>query len=288
MNDLATEHQWRSRDGLTLFARVYGSPSEALPVICIPGLTRNSRDFEDVAPRIAEHGRQVYAVDLRGRGQSDRSQNPKTYAPVHYAEDMIALLASIGAPRALFVGTSLGGLVTMTLAMRQSALIGGAVLNDVGPRVGKAGLARIRGYAGKPFNVTTWEDAKDYVKRTNVAAFPDLDDSDWERFARRLFKEENGKVVLDYDPAIARSASPLAAFLSSMMLWPAFRRLAKCGPLMLVYGETSDILEPGTIQRMQRQAPAMTVVKVPGVGHAPQLDEPEAERAIKAFLQSAP
>lgn len=288
MSRLAIEHQWRSRDGLTLFARIFGSPSEALPVICIPGLTRNSRDFEEVAPRIAEQGRQVYAVDLRGRGRSDHSQNPRTYAPAQYAEDMVALLASIRAPRAVFVGTSLGGLVTMTLSMKQPALIGGAVLNDVGPRVGKAGLARIRSYAGKPFTVTTWDDARAYVKRTNEAAFPDLDDGDWDRFARRLFKEESGKVVLDYDPEIARSASPLAAFLSSMMLWPAFRRLAKCGPLMLVHGETSDILEPETIQRMQRQAPAMTVAKVSGVGHAPQLDEPEAERAIKAFLQTAP
>lgn len=288
MNDLVRDHEWRSRDGLKLLARVYGAPSDALPVICIPGLTRNSRDFEVVAPYIAEQGRQVFAVDLRGRGRSDRSQNPKTYTPVQYAADMVALLASIEASRALFVGTSLGGLVTMTLAMRQPGLIGGAVLNDVGPRVGKAGLARIRGYAGKPFNVTTWEDATAYVKRTNEAAFPDLDDSDWHRFARRLFKEENGKVVLDYDPGIARSASPLAAFLSSMMLWPAFRRLARCGPLTLVYGETSDILERETVQRMERQAPAMTVVEVPGVGHAPQLNEPEAQRAIKTFLQTAP
>lgn len=288
MSEAVREYEWRSRDGLKLFAREYGSAAQGLPVICIPGLTRNSRDFEDVAPEIATQGRRVFAVDLRGRGRSEHSANAKTYAPSRYADDMADLLASIDAPRAIFVGTSLGGLVTMTLAMKKPALIGGAVLNDVGPRVGKAGLARIRGYAGKSSPVVTWADAAAYVKRTNGASFPDLPDGEWERFARRLFKEENGKVVLDYDPAIARSAHPIIAWLSTLLLWPAFRRLAKCGPLLLVHGQLSDIIEPATIARMKQQAPHMQVMKVPGVGHAPQLDEPAAQEAIAAFLRDAP
>jgi pimeloyl-ACP methyl ester carboxylesterase len=281
-------HDWRSADGLNLFARDYGQDSGRLPVICIPGLTRNSRDFEDVAPFIADLGRRVLAVDLRGRGRSDRSPDPKTYSPRVYADDMTALLASINAPRAVFVGTSLGGLVTMTLAMRNPGLIGGAILNDVGPAVGKAGLARIRAYAGKGAPVETWEDAAAYVKRTNGPAFPDYPDDAWMPFARRLFRDEGGKPVIDYSPAIARTANPIVAWLATRLLWPAFKRLAKTGPLLLVHGEQSDIIEPATIARMRRVAPQMAVAAVPRVGHAPMLTETVACAAISDFLRTAP
>jgi pimeloyl-ACP methyl ester carboxylesterase len=281
-------HEWRSADGLKLFARDYGEGGDRLPVICIPGLTRNSRDFEDVAPAIAAQGRRVLAVDLRGRGRSDRSPDPKAYRPPTYAEDMMALLASIGAGRAIFVGTSLGGLVIMTLAVRNPKAIGGAILNDVGPEVGKAGLARIRNYAGKGAPVQTWEDAAAYVKRTNGIAFPDYADDAWLPFARKLFRDEGGKPVIDYDPNVARTANPIVAWLATRLLWPAFRRLAKTGPLLLVHGEHSDIIEPGTIARMKRVAPHLKLAPVPRVGHAPMLTEPSARGAITAFLADAP
>jgi pimeloyl-ACP methyl ester carboxylesterase len=294
-------HEWRSADGLKLFARDYGprdygqnggqnggKSSGKLPVICIPGLTRNSRDFEDVAPAIAAQGRRVLAVDLRGRGRSGRSADPKAYSPRTYADDMMALLASIGAPRAIFVGTSLGGLVTMTLAVRNPRAVAGAILNDVGPEVGKAGLARIRSYAGKGAPVQTWEDAAAYVKRTNGIAFPDHPDDAWLPFARKLFRDEGGAPVIDYDPNVARAASPIVAWLATRLLWPAFRRLAKIGPVLLVHGELSDIIEPGTIARMKLAAPHLKVTAVPRVGHAPMLTEPAAREAIAAFLGDAP
>lgn len=281
-------HEWRSADGLNLFARDYAGNSEKLPVICIPGLTRNSRDFEDVAPAIAAQGRRVLAVDLRGRGRSDRSSDPKTYSPRTYAEDMTALLASIGAKRAIFIGTSLGGLVTMTLAVRNPEMIGGSILNDVGPEVGKAGLARIRGYAGKGAPVQSWEDAAAYVKRTNGVAFPDYPDDAWMSFARKLFRDEGGKPVIDYDPGIARSAGPIVSWLATRLLWPAFKRLSKTGPILLVHGDQSDIIEAGTIARMKRVAPHLTVAAVPRVGHAPMLTEPVAREAIARLLREAP
>jgi pimeloyl-ACP methyl ester carboxylesterase len=281
-------HEWRSADRLKLFARDYGQDRGKLPVICIPGLTRNSRDFEDVAPAIAALGRRVLAVDLRGRGRSERSPDPKTYTPRIYADDMMALLASVGASRAVFVGTSLGGLVMMTLAVRNPRSIGGAVLNDVGPEVGKAGLARIRGYAGKGAPVQTWEDAAAYVKRTNGVAFPDYPDEAWLPFARKLFRDEGGKPVIDYDPNVARTANPFVAWLATRLLWPAFRRLAKTGPLLLVHGEHSDIIEPATIARMKRAAPHLKAAAVPRVGHAPMLTEPAAREAIAAFLRDTP
>ncbi len=281
-------HEWRSADGLKLHARDYGRSSGKLPVVCIPGLTRNSRDFEDVAPAIAALGRRVLAVDLRGRGRSDRSTDPRQYSPRTYADDIAALLASIGAPRAVFVGTSLGGLVIMTLAVRNPAVIGGAVLNDVGPEVGKAGLARIRAYAGKSAPVETWADAVAYVKRTNGAAFPTLREEAWLPFAHRLFREVNGKPAIDYDPNVVRTAGPVVSWIAARMLWPAFRRLAKTGPLLLVHGEQSDIIEAGTIARMKRVAPRLRVAPVPQVGHAPMLTEPAAREAIASFLQDAP
>lgn len=281
-------HEWRSADGLRLYSRDYGSDAGKLPVVCIPGLTRNSRDFEDVAPAIAALGRRVLAVDLRGRGQSDRSGDPRQYSPRVYADDMAVLLASIGAKRAIFLGTSLGGLVTMTLAVRRPELIGGAVLNDVGPEVGKAGLARIRSYAGKSAPVETWADAAAYVKRTNGIAFPDMPDDAWLPFAKRLFRDENGKPAIDYDPGIARTANPFVAWLAARLLWPAFRRLAGLGPLLLVHGEQSDIIEAGAIARMKRTAPHLRVAAVPRVGHAPMLTEPLAREAIVAFLKDAP
>lgn len=288
MTEAFRVHQWRSADGLTLVASDYGQGNGKLPVICIPGLTRNARDFEDVAPAIAATGRRVLAVDLRGRGRSDRSSDPKTYSPRVYADDMMALLSSINAPRAIFVGTSLGGLVTMTLAVKRPDVIGGAVLNDVGPEVGKAGLARIRAYAGKGAPVETWADAAAYVKRTNGPALPDLPDDAWPAFARRLFREENGKPVIDYDPGIARTTNPVVAWLATRLLWPAFKRLAKAGPLLLVHGQDSDIIERSTITRMSQVAPHMKVASVPRVGHAPMLTEAVARDAIAAFLTNAP
>lgn len=288
MTEAYRVHEWRSADGLKLFAREYGQGNDRLPVICIPGLTRNSRDFEDVAPDLATLGRRVLAVDLRGRGLSERSADPKTYSPRVYADDMTALLTSIGASRAIFLGTSLGGLVTMTLAVRNPKVIGGAILNDVGPEVGKAGLARIRSYAGKGAPVQTWDDAAAYVKRTGGVAFPDFPDADWLPFARKLFRDEGGKPVIDYDPQVARSASPIVAWLAMRMLWPAFRKLAKTAPLLLVHGELSDIIEAGTIARMKSAAPAMKVAAVPRVGHAPMLTEPVAREAIAAFLKESP
>lgn len=280
-------HAWRSTDGLTLRARDYGPPNDRLPVICIPGLTRNSRDFEDVAPWIAAQGRRVLAVDLRGRGLSDRGPRNR-YRPPVYAGDMVALLASIGAGKAIFIGTSLGGLVTMALAARRPDLIGGAVLNDVGPRVAGAGLRRISAYAGKAPAVHTWEDAAAYARRTNGAAFPGYGDEDWMAVARRLFREQDQRLVPDYDPAVFSPPNPLLVRLIEPLVWAAFRKLARAAPLLLVHGELTDVIDSTTIARMRRVAPDLQVAAVPDVGHAPMLTEPAAREALAAFLRRAP
>lgn len=281
------DRHWRSNDGLRLHAREYGQANDRLPVVCIPGLTRNARDFEEVAPWIATRGRRVLAVDLRGRAGSDRDPQ-RRYNPRVYADDMLALLASIGAPKAVFLGTSLGGLVAMTLAARKPDAIGGAILNDVGPKVAKAGLLRIRSYVGKGAPVHTWEDAAAYAKRTNGIAFPHYSDEAWAALARRTFRDDNGRPVLDYDPSIFSPPNRFLVWLAQPLVWAAFRKLAKAGPLALIHGEISDVIEASTVERMKAIAPHMQVAAVPGVGHAPMLDEPAARDALAAFLDGAP
>lgn len=280
---------WRSGDGLDLFARDYPGPDGKLPVVCIPGLTRNSADFEEVAPWIASLGRRVLAVDLRGRGRSSWAGDPTRYKPAQYADDIARLIRAIGTKQAIFAGTSLGGLVTMALAAgKHRKLISGAVLNDVGPKIGAAGIARIASYVGKGAPVRTWDDAAGYAERINAIAFPMYGREEWQRFARRMFKEGDGGVpVLDYDARIFRPAGPIARRIGPWLAWRSFKRLGR-GPLLLVRGETSDILEADAAARMRKLVPNMQYAEIPGIGHAPMLTEPEARAALARFLAALP
>ncbi|HVL30073.1 MAG TPA: alpha/beta hydrolase [Sphingomicrobium sp.] len=281
------ERRWTSPDGLALYARDYAADGgeRRLPVLCLHGFTRNSADFEDLAPVIAASGRRVVAIDMRGRGRSDHDPRPANYHPRVYARDVLGFLSGLGIPRAVFIGTSMGGLITMTVALLRAHVIAGAILNDVGPAVDPAGIRRIQSYAGKARPVTNWEEAVDYVRSTYQAAWPEFGADDWERIARRTFRDGPEGPVLDYDPAIAAAAKP-AGRLASLIAWLAFRRLAQRVPTLLIRGERSDILSAGIAARMQRQAPGLEVVVVPVVGHAPTLSEPEARAAIEAFLAS--
>lgn len=283
------EITWSRADGLKLFASEYGKDKGKLPVICIPGLTRNSRDFEEVAPWIASLGRRVLAVDLRGRGRSERDPLPRRYAPPTYAADMVALLDRLETPRALFVGTSLGGIVTMTMASKFSDRIGGAVLNDVGPVIAKEGFARISSYAGKPVTVKSWADAVAYAKQTGGIAFPGYTDAEWGVFVRRIFKEGPDRVPrLECDPAVFRPMSPVLTWILTPWVWALFRKLAQGRPTLLVRGAISDVLSAETSNRMRREAPSMAFVEVANVGHAPTLSEPPAREGLARFFSEAP
>ena len=289
MTDFA-DRWWRSDDGLKLYARDYaGAAGEAkLPVIAIHGLTRNSADFGAVAPMIAATGRRVLAVDVRGRARSDRAADPMTYQPVQYARDMLALMDQAGIARAAFLGTSMGGLITMALTAIAPDRIAAAILNDVGPEVSLVGLTRIAAYAGQPVDTPTWDDAVAYVRKHNAIALPHYTDADWDAFARRVFREGPDGPVLDYDPDIA---VPIRAAGQSALvpdLWGDFERLATGRPTLLIRGATSDLLDAEIAGRMRARAPEMGYVEVPDVGHAPMLDEPTAEAAILAFLGAVP
>ena len=290
MTDISTvfaERRWTTADGLTLFARDHapGGGAAKLPVIAIHGLTRNSADFGGIAPLIAAGGRRVLAVDVRGRGRSDRATDPMTYTPDVYAKDVQALMHQLGIERAVFMGTSMGGLITMALAGQASKKVAAAILNDIGPEVSPEGLARIAAYSGQPVDTPTWVEATAYAQRINAIAFPHYSDADWEAFARRIFREgADGAPVLDYDPDIAVPIRAAGARALVPNLWPMFRSLARKRPTLLVRGGTSDLLSAAIAEKMRKAAPDMDYAEVPGVGHAPMLDEPEARNAIFEFL----
>ena len=280
-----SERRWKTPDGLSLYARDYLAEGgeKGLPVLCLHGFTRNSADFEDLAPIIARDGRRVVAMDVRGRGKSDRDPKTANYHPKIYARDIIGFLAALGIPKAVFLGTSMGGIITFTVALLRPKLIAAAILNDVGPAVDPAGIARIQSYAGKAPAVHNWQDAADYCRVINEAALPQYGTDDWQRMAHRTFRDGPDGPILDYDPAIA-SAPGARAKTSSLLAWLALRRLAKRVPTLLVRGEHSDILSATIAERMQRRAPALGQAVIPNVGHAPTLAEPESLAAIRGFL----
>lgn len=285
------ERRWTTVDGLSLYARDYapGSGVARLPVIAIHGLTRNSADFDAIAALIARGGRRVLAVDVRGRGQSDRAPDPMTYTPDVYAKDVIALMEQTGIEKAVFLGTSMGGLITMALTAVRPRMVAAAILNDIGPEVAAEGLTRIAAYAGAPVETPTWAEAAAYVKTHNAVAFPDYTDADWDAFARRVFREgTEGAPVLDYDPDISAPIRAAGAKALTPNLWPWFRRLARKRPVLAIRGGTSDLLSAEIAAKMQKAAPKMILAEVPGIGHAPMLDEPEAKAAIFEFLSEAP
>ncbi|MCS6624606.1 alpha/beta hydrolase [Roseibacterium beibuensis] len=291
MTQTYADRRWTTPDGLSLYARDYAAaPGPAkLPVIAIHGLTRNSADFETIAPLIAQSGRRVLAIDVRGRGQSDRAPDPMTYQPLNYAHDVLALMDQAGISRAVFLGTSMGGLITMALAAIRSKVIAAAIVNDVGPEVAKEGLARIAAYSGQPVDTPTWAEAAAYVKQHNAIAFPHYTDADWDLFARRVFRVgPEGSPELDYDPDIAVPMRAAGTKALVPNLWPMFGRLARARPVLLVRGQNSDLLSEAIAAKMRKRAPKMDFVEVPGVGHAPMLDEPEAKAAIFPFLGELP
>lgn len=285
-----SERRWTSHDGLGLFARDYAAAGgeSGLPVICLHGLTRNSKDFAEIAPIIAGWGRRVIAADVRGRGQSDRDPKPDNYQPKIYARDVVAMMSALGIAKAVFIGTSMGGIITMMLMGIRPKAVAAAILNDVGPKIAPEGVARILGYAGQNVDIRDWDQAVDYVRKTNAVIFPHYGDDDWRRFAERTFRQGISGPELDYDPAIkgpiSKPPSRLALWLTGLL----FRRLARSRPTLLIRGGLSDLISPEIAQSMQSIAPRMQRVDVPRVGHAPMLNEPEAVDAIRKFLRTVP
>lgn len=277
---------WWSNDGVRLHYRDYarrGAGGDGRPVIlCIPGLTRNARDFEGVAARLAGAWR-VIAVDLRGRGDSGYAKDPMSYVPLTYVQDIEALLGEIGVPAYVAFGTSLGGIVTLLLAGAGRATVTGALLNDVGPEIAPEGLSRIRGYVGKSNSWPTWMHAARAVAEANGDVYPDYDIEAWLAMTKRLYRLNNaGRIVLDYDMRIAEPFR-VPGNEAGPEMWRALDRLRGV-PTLIVRGALSDVLAAQTAERMAATLDDAELVTVAGVGHAPTLDEPEAQAAIDRLL----
>ena len=274
---------WLSSDGLRLHYRDYAGDTSRPPIICIPGLTRNARDFEGVAARLAGDWR-VLCVELRGRGESAHAKDPMTYIPPIYYQDMEALVAELKLERFVLFGTSLGGLITMLMALSGPTRIAGALLNDIGPVLEARGLERIRSYVGRSQNWPTWLHAARFLAEAQSDRYPDWGLDEWLVYAKRLCRlTSSGRVVFDYDMRIAEPFK-LPQGEAGFDLWPAFRALAGI-PSLVVHGELSDVLSAESVAQMTEAVPSMESVTVPRVGHAPTLDEPEAQAAIDKLLK---
>ncbi len=278
-----TEHFFQSGDGLDLYYRQFDarrSDAQKLTVLCLPGLTRNSRDFESLAHDLAERCH-VLTPDLRGRGRSAYDSNWENYNPTRYVEDAFRLLDQAGVQRCVVVGTSLGGLLAMVMGALQPQRFAGLIINDIGPVLDSAGVTRIRSYAGKLPRVNSWEEAGAQAKLVHCAALPDLDDEDWLAFARRTYRQDDGVWRPDVDPNIARAFGDASA--AAPDLWPIFGQLAL--PMLVIRGALSDLFSEQTLTRMRDMHPELRALTVANRGHTPTLDEPECRAAIGQFLQ---
>jgi pimeloyl-ACP methyl ester carboxylesterase len=270
-------------DGLRLHYRDYPGPAGKAPLLCLHGLTRNSRDFTDFAERHSPEWR-VLAADFRGRGLSDYDPLPARYTPVTYAADVLHFLNALEIDRAVFIGTSLGGLVTMAIAAIAPQRIAASILNDVGPELTAGGLERIRSFVGKDVRFATWDEAAEAIAANNRRLPQGYSHDDWVEMAHRVCREDKSEIVFDYDMAIALPFETHGP-VPKVDLWPLFKALGQ-KPLLVVRGEQSDLLSADALEKMHEAAPGMKSVTVPGVGHAPTLDEPEALEAIDALLGS--
>ncbi len=288
------KQNWRdiyftARDGLRLYGRHYPAPGSRLrPVLCLAGLTRNSRDFHDLAsvlsnPKVA-NARHVYTLDYRGRGNSAYDPDWRNYQVINELLDVLDFMAMRELADAAIVGTSRGGILAMVMAAVRPGNIGAVVLNDIGPVIEREGLLRIISYVGRVPLPATWREAAELVRSLSHRQFPAVPDQMWESIARQWYGDEDGRPVHGYDQALNKTATILDGPLPE--LWPQFKALARV-PVMALRGETSDILSTETAARMQREHPDLTLLTVSGQGHAPLLRDQPSLVAIRDFLARA-
>ncbi len=287
------EHYIRSKDGLRLYVRDYGvdRPGMAgpLPVVCLPGLSRNSRDFHHLAmalssPRTSGHqSSRVLALDYRGRGLSDWDNDKTRYQLPIEAEDVLTLCAALDITRAIFIGTSRGGLILHLLGAMKPELLAAVVLNDIGPVVEMKGLLHIRRYLAPAPPQQSWDAASRRLKDLHAAAFPALSEPDWMDMAQAIFREKDGVITPDFDPALVDPLEALDESKPMPDLWGLFDGL-KDRMAMAIRGEYSNILSSATFEEMQRRHPKMHGVTALGQGHAPILHLEPLRSQIADFI----
>jgi len=274
-----THSTFTNAHGLTL---AYADEGEGVPVLCLAGLTRNMEDFEPVLPHLLTRAR-VIRLDSRGRGGSDHDPDYRRYSVPHEARDAIALLDHLGVGRAVLIGTSRGGIISMLLAATHKDRLRGVVLNDIGPVLEPLGLSRIMDYLGRPPVARTLDAAAAGMVEVMAAGFPDLTAADWRPHVARWYAERpEGGLALRYDARL-RDAMIEQAAGPAGDLWPLFTALAGL-PVAVIRGALSDLLSRETVAAMARNHPGLITAEVPNRAHVPFLDEPEAIAAIDAVL----
>ena len=286
----SNEKSWRdifytARDGLRLYARHYAVPDTSRrPLLCLPGLTRNSKDFHDLAMVLSgprSHRRNVYALDYRGRGRSDYDSDWKNYSIINEMLDVLDFMTVMELHDVAVLGTSRGGLIAMVMATVRPTSVGAVILNDIGPVIDPTGLARIIAYVGRIPLPTTWEEATQAVKGMSRRQFTAISDDEWPQIARQMFNDENGNPVYAYDRALSKSISVMEGPLPD--LWPQFQALYRV-PVLALRGENSDLLSIDTLNKMRARHPNIETRTVPGQGHAPFLKDEPTISLIGNFL----
>ncbi len=275
------EIYWESDDGLKLHARDYPSDSDKTPVICVPGLTRNARDFDHLGA-VFDGARRIIMVDLRGRGLSEYSNDSSSYNPKQYVSDIIMLMDELKIPKAIFFGTSLGGVVTMIMAKMHPDRVAGALLNDIGPELDQKGLDRIADHVGQGRSFDTWAHAARDISENSGDIFPDFTLKDWIAFAKKVYRmNSSGRIKLDYDMKIAEPFDSKGG--GSGALWNALENMQDI-PTLILRGELSDLFSEQVANKMLGKLDKGELVTVPRVGHAPTLEEPASLDAISQLL----
>ncbi|MEM8753348.1 MAG: alpha/beta hydrolase [Pseudomonadota bacterium] len=273
--------RFETEDGLSLH---YDDEGEGDPILCLAGLTRNGRDFDEFAAALPE-GFRVVRLDSRGRGRSDRDPNFNNYNVMKEAADALALLDHLGIERTIVVGSSRGGLLAMVTAATAPQRLRGVVLNDVGPVVDPKGVEKIMSYLGRPPEATTMEEAATALETAFGGDFPGAGTDFWRYWAERGFDETDEGLAVAYDPKLRDAVEAQAASFDpeGPGLWPLFAALGPI-PTLLLRGENSDLLSAETAAEMEKRKPDLKVAVVQRRGHIPRLNEPDAIGPILDFI----
>ncbi len=275
------EHYLAAADGIKLYYREYNAAGAGLPIVCLPGITRNSNDYDSLANYLAGQARRVIAIDYRGRGKSDWDENWRNYRPLKLVRDIGFMLHKLHIKHCIVIGTSLGGLITMGLAALHPGLVSAAVINDIGPDLHSDGIPRIVKYIGHRHVVEDWDQAVEALK----LGFPNIGlttEEDWRILAQGTYcLGDDGQLHSDWDPAIAKTLAGGAR--SPIPLWLVYRAL-HWTPTLVIRGGKSDVLSQATFDRMGEIKPDLMRLTIPHAGHTPTLNEPECRAAIDALL----
>jgi pimeloyl-ACP methyl ester carboxylesterase len=281
---------YASPDGLKLHARIYGEANSShWPVVCLPGLTRNSRDFHELAVHLSrreERPRKIIAFDYRGRGQSAYDPDISHYAVGVEAGDILAGLAALAIEEAAFIGTSRGGLIIHVLGAMRPAVMKAIVLNDIGPVIEAGGLAHIRSYLERAPKPKTHAEAVGALRGAHGSDFPALTGVDWDRMVSALYRETDEGLVPDFDPKLVDTLTGLDLTQPLPALWPQFEALTAM-PMLAIRGANSKLLSVETLEQMRKRHPHIETITVKGQGHAPFLETGGLPGAIAAFLNQA-